>query len=485
MKNPIRTIACVLLLAVPLFAANKSGDYKAWIKSPEAYFATAEEVSAWSKVTTPEDAEKFIADYWAKRGPQFRKDVLTRIEKADELFSLPDKPGSKTEMGRVWMLLGSPNRTKVNRGNVAMGPGALPGSGINNSVEQGSIVATQWIYQKDHLPLDAGLPELIVKFQTNASRGQQTIENPGLVEPYLKKVAAFYLTKSLPAHDAAPAPAAVAVTTPATAATMAEDPLWAAGENLAGAFFDADAYLSPADEKPFYAVNFYVPKSAPTFAPVQSVLMVGLVKDSAGKQVAAVREQLPLKPYGQSGDRYVDRSFALPPGKYTGMFALFTPEGTTMLSNRRVEFTVAAPTANSISQLFPTAEISTFDTQLPLDPFTFVATKYAIKGDRRFTTKDKIGFFTVIANPGGDPDPSMTMGMKIYKNGQLLHKEPPQPAPLTQTGPHTWLVGPAFEPGTFEPGDYTIELQFKDLKAPKEADGSLKGYTAKTDFHVQ
>ncbi len=487
MRIAVRCFAYALVLSAAIAMSAAEPDFRAWIKSPEAYFATNAEIDAWHKsVVSKADADKFIAEYWNRRGAAFRTSVLTRIERADELFALSGTPGSRTPKGRVWILLGSPTREQNARGNTIEGtaalPGTIPNAFQNNSIERGAHVSTKWTYQKERLPAELGVPELVVNFQTNQQRGQQTIENPGLIEPYLKRIAEFYVGKALATSPAAAAP--VAAATAVAAAPMADDPLWAAPESLGGAFFDAESYIAP-NENPFYAVNFYLPKAVSAFKDIPSVLMVGLVKNAAGQQVAAIREELPLRPYGATGDRYVDRSFALPPGQYAGSFALFTPEGTTMLANRRVDFTVQAPTETAVSQLLPTAVIVEGDKQLPLDPFTFVATKYAVKGDRRFSAKDKVGFFTVVSNPAGDAQPSMVMTMKISKNGQVLHRTPPEPAPLTQTGPHTWLVGPAFDPGTFDAGQYTIEIQLKDLKAPKEANGSVKTYVAKTDFTVE
>jgi len=486
MTKTLRRWTSAVLMLFPLCAIAQTHDFHAWINSPDAYFATNEERDAWKNVLTSGDADRFIEAYWKKRGEQFKKDVHSRIERADELFSLGETPGSRTEKGRVWMLLGAPSREQTDERGSTMVQGFLgTGSMQNNSVERGAILTQRWIYKRDRLPPEIAIAELVIKFQTDTGRGHQVIENPGLVEPYLKKVAAYYTNRSL-AVTAAPAAAtasAAAVETTAATTPGAEDPLWHAAENLAGSFFEADSYIA-MNETPFYAVSFYLPQSATAFADVKSVLIVGLVKNAEGQQVAAVRKQVPVKSYGSSGDRFVDQSFALPPGKYSGSFALFTPEGTTLLANRRTEFAVQAANETTLSQLLPTAQIEDFQKQQPLDPFTFVAMKYAVKGDHRFTTKDKVAFFTVISNPPGDPSPSLTMSMKIFRDGKLLHRTPAEPAALTQTGPHTWLVGPAFDPGTFEAGQYAIEVQLKDLNAPKE-NASAKSYSSRTEFRVE
>jgi len=215
------------------------------------------------------------------------------------------------------------------------------------------------------------------------------------------------------------------------------------------------------------------------------VLFVGLVKNEQGAVVANLREQAELAPYGDSGDRYVDRSVALPPGKYEGVFALFAPDGTTMLASRRASFSVPEKTAVTASPVLLTSQIKELEKQFPLDPFTFVATKYAVKGSRRFRPTEKIGLFTVVTNPAGDPQPSMTLKMTVSKDGKVIDHTPPEPAPLTQTGPHTWLIGTQFDPNTFKPGHYAIEVQLRDMKADKASAAYTKGYVSTAEFDVE
>src|SRR5436190_2853660 len=482
MTKTLRRCITAVLVLFPLCALAQTYDFHAWINSPEAYFTTNAERDEWKKsVITQTDADRFIAEYWSKHGEQFKKDLHARIERADQMFSLADVPGAKTPKGRVWIMLGSPSREQTDERGSTVVQGFDPRPiGQNNSVERGAIQTQRWIYKHDRLPKEIAIPELVVSFQTDTGRGNQVIDNLGVVEPFLRKVAEYYGSRAATTVAAA-APAPTATMAVAAVVPQAEDPLWKAAEDLGGAFFDADSYIS-AKEKPFYAVNFYLPQAAKAFADVKSVLLVGLVKDASGKQVAAVREPAPLKNYGSSSDRYIDHSFQLPPGKYSGAFALFTPEGTTLLANRHADFTVPAPTETTVSQLLPSAQVESFEKQLELDPFTFVATKYAVKGDHHFSAKDKISFFTVVSNPAGDQNPQLTMGVKILRDGKVLHRLPPEPASLTQTGPHTFLVGPAFDPGTFEPGQYSIEVQLQDLNAPKEADASIKSYNARADF---
>ena len=156
-----------------------------------------------------------------------------------------------------------------------------------------------------------------------------------------------------------------------------------------------------------------------------------------------------------------------------------------MLASRRVQFAVPEKSAPRASAVLLTSQINELEKQGSLDPFTFVATKYAVKGNRRFRPAEKIGLFTVVANPAGDPQPSMTLKMTVSKDGKVVDRTPPEPAPLTQTGPHTWLIGTQFDPNTFKPGHYAIEVQVRDMKADKATDAYTKGYVSTAEFDVE
>jgi GWxTD domain-containing protein len=481
----IRLLATVLVAstALPLFAAASSQPPtpRDWINSPEAYFLTAEERSQWElSAHSDEKAKAFVEEYWRKHGPAFKREVMGRIEFADANFSYAGTPGSRTPRGRVWMILGSPTSQRGFRGGVAGTPDTVQLQ--NNSIEQKGRTTIIWTYRAERLPKELNLPSLTVSFIDDMQHAREDIDNVGQVEPQLKRAVELFAAKQAAPTQSAelsiPKP-------PGTAAIPAEDPLWKVQENLGGTFVTAEPFISPKEET-FYAVSFFVPKGDAAFTNLKSVLFVGLVKNADGAAIANLREQADLQAYGgDAGDRYVDRSLEMPPGKYEGVFALFTPEGTTMLASRRVQFNVPEKSTPRTSAVLLTSQINELEKQGSLDPFTFVATKYAVKGNRRFRPSEKIGFFTVVANPAGDPQPSMTMKMIVSKDGKVVDRTPPEPAPLTQTGPHTWLIGTQFDANTFKPGHYSIEVQLRDMKADKASEAYAKGYVSTAEFDVE
>lgn len=481
MSRQFRRIAAfaVVLLGtslMPLRAAKTDLDYLHWIDTAEAYFATPQELEAFKHVLSKEQFDVFIKEFWARRGETFHQDIEQRIAFADKQFAIGSRRGSQTERGRVWMILGSPSYERTNRSESGREMSSAQfGGGAPNVLDQQAIVSRTWTYKSDRLPKGLGVPELVVNFQTDVRKGYETIENPGIVEPYLKRAAAAMQASLTPAPIAAVTPAATAAAT--APAPTDEEVSSASAPN--GAIFTGESYIS-ATEKPFYAVDFYLPKGS--FAEVNKVTVAGVIR-RGNEVVQSVRVPAEAVAYDAHGDRYVDAAVELPAGHYTGAFALATPEGK-ILSASKGDFDVVAPDFVGISRTLMTSNINAFDKQHPFDPFTFVATKYAVKGDRQFHATDKIAYFTAVSNPTASPQPSMTLKMKVTKDGKPFASTPPVPADLTQTGPHTYLVATQFDPGTFKPGHYTLELTLKDQNAPKTSDAYTKGYVSTTTFDV-
>ena len=458
-----------------------------WIKSPQAYFATVEELAKWHRdVASPEDAQKFIDEYFRARGEQFKKELNTRIEFADSKFGIAKVPGSRTAMGRAFIILGAPNEQKTNRTGVtgaAMDNSPLNNRMQDNSIERGARVTYTWVYKQDRLPAALGRSELSIDFNTDVSRGAQFIENPGLAEPYLRHAAAYFSTKWSTGSATTSATRGERAARPMRPSANAPDPLWNLTPALNGAIYTADAFVSPR-EAPFYAVSFFLPKDAEAFREWKSGLVVSLVRDPSGAEVVAQREQVEFQSYDADGNRYVDRAFALRPGTYEGMFALYSPDGTTLLASHRESFEVPAAAAPRASKLLLTSHVDTLATQDPLDPFTFVAQKYAVRGDRSFRASDRISLFTIVANPIGSPSPNLMQQMTFSRDGKTVARMPLEPAALTQTGPNTFLVGAAFDSNTFKPGHYTVELQIHDFNAPRGSEQRTKGYLLSAEFDV-
>src|SRR5258708_5509459 len=372
-------VVALFAIAISAFGADKKEKKRGLLDSPAACFFTTDERIEFSGLQTEEEAKAFFDKYWAVHGPELHGEVENRIAAADKFFPLGDKKGSQTERGRVFMILGAPNRQRQDR-NDSVSP-TLSGGGAMNSIEQRAFMVTTWIYKIDRLPRDLAVAELTVTFQVDVNRGLDIIENPGLVEPYLTRAAAAFVKNfKAPVNPVMPPTPTQQKAALAAMLVPPDDAVWAAESALNGAIVTGDSYVSPTD-KPFYAIDFYLPKSG--FASVADVVVAGVIRDSFGKQVASVRTPAKAVQYDANGDRFVDAAFELPGGHYTGAFALARADGTFLASSKQ-EFDVMPAEHVCITKVLMTSRIDTLQNQQACDPFTFVAMKYSVKGDRPF-----------------------------------------------------------------------------------------------------
>ena len=100
------------LFSLSLFAGGLS-KYKGWDKSPQGDLMTAAERAQWASVRTDDDADKFVKDFLAKRGPSFVTDVNTAAANADKYFSAGRVQGSMTARGKLVIILGPPSSISV------------------------------------------------------------------------------------------------------------------------------------------------------------------------------------------------------------------------------------------------------------------------------------------------------------------------------------------------------------------------------------
>src|SRR4051794_34325532 len=120
MRKPL--LLCVLtvtaVFASSAFARGGLSKWKDWDQSPQGYFMTKAERADWANVKTDADAEKFVHDFLSKRPETFVKDVADRAAQADKYLTIGKLPGSKTNRGKVVVLLGPPQGLDVTTSSV-------------------------------------------------------------------------------------------------------------------------------------------------------------------------------------------------------------------------------------------------------------------------------------------------------------------------------------------------------------------------------
>lgn len=89
--------------------------YKRWLTTDVAYIITKDEKRAFQALTTDEERENFIENFWRRRDPnpdteenEYREEYYERIAYANEHYS-SGIPGWKTDRGRIYIAWGKPD----------------------------------------------------------------------------------------------------------------------------------------------------------------------------------------------------------------------------------------------------------------------------------------------------------------------------------------------------------------------------------------
>jgi GWxTD domain-containing protein len=129
MSTVPRLVVALHVAAALCGAARSAASQDDWSKSPEAEFLTADERRAWKALRSEEEREQFKEQYWAERDSirdtpenEFRDVVRARIDEADRQFAVGETPGSLTQRGRVFVLLGPPAAVRVLSGPLDSNP---------------------------------------------------------------------------------------------------------------------------------------------------------------------------------------------------------------------------------------------------------------------------------------------------------------------------------------------------------------------------
>src|SRR5579863_8896472 len=95
--------------------AKESDPYRTWLTEEVSYIITEEEKAAFLRLTTNEERDQFIEEFWRRRNPDpdsaenpAREEHYRRIAYANERFS-SGVPGWKTDRGHIYILWGPPD----------------------------------------------------------------------------------------------------------------------------------------------------------------------------------------------------------------------------------------------------------------------------------------------------------------------------------------------------------------------------------------
>jgi len=97
--------------------AVAASPYRKWLTEDVAYIITAREGAAFNALTTDDEREKFIEQFWLRRDPtpgtvenEMKEEHYRRIAYTNQKYSTPaGLPGWKTDRGRVYITYGPPD----------------------------------------------------------------------------------------------------------------------------------------------------------------------------------------------------------------------------------------------------------------------------------------------------------------------------------------------------------------------------------------
>lgn len=149
---------------------------------------TDKEKEEWGRIRDDAARKTFVETFWAQRDTdpstavnEARIEFLSRIAFADVAFTeSPDARGSLSDRGRVFVLLGPPQRVSVrpmNRREAWYQP--------SRSIDAGNALE-QWTYFREQLPAKLPHNELLVRFISEGGSMVRRMERDFLVEKAIK-----------------------------------------------------------------------------------------------------------------------------------------------------------------------------------------------------------------------------------------------------------------------------------------------------------
>ena len=89
--------------------------YKKWLTEEVPYIITSEERASFKKLSTDDEREQFIENFWERRNPnpgslenEFKEEYYRRIAYANEHYA-SGIPGWRTDRGRIYIMYGPPD----------------------------------------------------------------------------------------------------------------------------------------------------------------------------------------------------------------------------------------------------------------------------------------------------------------------------------------------------------------------------------------
>lgn len=492
MKNMICAALIALGMSVPA-QGQLSSQYETWPEGPVQWLLTEEELAEWKTLRSDEAAKDFIDLFWARRDPtpgtpinEMKAGFDQRVEIADQRWTTGRTPGSLTERGRVFLLLGAPNRIgRTSNAPTSTHQSGVSAGGVDNA--RGEKAPSEvWFYEKENRPAVAGDIDFEVTFIDYYGNNDYRMVMSGKrgVNELLMQSRDYFIAQpdldAVPDYSMAAAPATVeSVVVEEVSTEFESDYLRAAYEEFKAAAADSNEgdlhltygeFITPTGQY-FVPVQIYIPGSAGIDASGEMTFF-GVIENPEGEIVAVYEEPVTL--LAANTDHYYDKSLMLEPGEYVGTFGLARDGKPVAIASTELALEGLDETAPSISGLILSNNIFALtEAQNVTDPFAFGGLKVVPKGDATFTTAEEMWYFFELRNPGLNEEGKPTIRVKLDVEGEKADGTPAKmSAPMMEANaepvrdtPGHFMVGSSFPAGVFPPGSYVLKARIFDANA--------------------
>jgi GWxTD domain-containing protein len=467
MKKTVLSI--IVLLISSSAAAQISERFSGYFEGPEGFLLTKKEKKVWKNVSSDAEAEEFIALFWARRDPdlstavnEFRLDFDQRVEAADRLFGFETTRGALSDRARVLILLGACSRrdnrppdtdaNSVRDPNVAAGTGSgmLPSDSLYENRGSTEI----WEYLGAELPVPFNQYFLHAVFlETNVDDNDYILDRSNAPLMHVLGGAPDALVSN---PDLTEAPELGLI--PGTRPASDEQKGWfALDENP---WPDAIPVIATSGVAPgpshFLWVHLELDENTAGFASI-----VGRVRDSEmGEELGSF--VIPAQDV-TIAERTMEFSVPVVEGEWLLDIALSGETGPLQTGTFNVE-TARTPDGRTVVAPFVWGvDVRQVPDSKLGDPFNIAGWRVEPMLHSRFLTSSggNLSYMAYVFDPELDAEgnPQFSVSISLSKEGQLVAKTEPQPAPLNKLAEGTWLFGRGLPLERFsQPGLYVLTV---------------------------
>ena len=460
------TLASLALLCLAGRAPAQPVDPKKFVDSVRPLLLVDEE-KQWKALKDNKDKEEFQKIFWARRDPVLDTPVneyRTEYEKlkgdVDQRFAGTGRPGSETDCGRVYILLGAPDQVTTGDGHTKLDAPKM----VRQSQE--------WTYRdRPGLKFKNGevkigfdeacaLPQGLGMQEQLARMAEAKVAHPNID---YKKGADGHLVK-LEDQLPKPTPVMALLKTPRTDFAVTAEP------SLLLRTPDGATYVAGLARVDKAGLSFEG-ASARVSAAAQAVTAEGKVAASSEKDVKAEA--------GPDGGVVVSYGMALKPGDYTlkvGVLDVKSGKGGAVTQPLKVPDFNAEELSLSPLLVLHDVQEGPADPANPLSSFQLGTTRLVPRYGNSFTNADSVTLLAFIY--GGKADEagkvSLAANFTITKDGTVVARAPEQTYDSSPTGPS---VGPV-PLASYKPGKYVVQVKVTDKVTKKD-------YTSEATFEVK